>query len=79
MDELERAVEIERTVGSSISVADDRPIGMLAHMLWRVGEHDRSRALLLEALSEAVERGEERDRTGTLAMLSVVEQDAGTS
>jgi DNA-binding CsgD family transcriptional regulator len=77
LDELERAVELERMAGSSISVWDDRPTGMLAHLLWRVGEHDRSRALLLEALSEAVERGEERDRTAVLAMLSVVEIDAG--
>ena len=77
MDELERAVEIERRVGSSTSEAEDRPIAVLAHILWAVGEHDRARALLREALSEAVGRGEERNRTATLAVLSGVEKDAG--
>ena len=46
LDELERAVELERRAGRSTSVWDDRPIGMLTQLLWRVGEHDRSRALL---------------------------------
>ena len=31
----------------------------------------------LEALREAVDRGEERDRTGIVAMLSILELDAG--
>ena len=77
LDELERAVELERTAGRSTSVWDDRPIGMLTQLLWRVGGHDRSRALLLEELSEAVARGDERDRTAIIAMLSLVEMDAG--
>jgi DNA-binding CsgD family transcriptional regulator len=77
LDELERAVEIERRAGRSTSVDEDRPITTLAHVLRRVGEYDRSRELCLELLHEAVERGDERDRTSILALLSDVETDSG--
>jgi DNA-binding CsgD family transcriptional regulator len=77
LDELERVAELERSAGSRTSVWEDRPICVLAHVLWRVGEHDRSRALLLETLGEAVDRGEERNRTAALAMLATLETDAG--
>ena len=77
LDKFERAVELERSAGSSTSVWDDRPICMLAQVLWRVGEHDRSRKLLLEVLDEAREQGDERNRTGTLGALAVLEHDAG--
>ena len=77
LDELERAVEIERRVGTSTEVAEDRPVATLANVLWRLGEHDRSRELQLELLREAVERGNERDRTTALGGLSDVEREAG--
>ena len=77
LDELERAVELERRAGVATPVFDGSPIEMLLQVLWRVGEHDRSRAILLEELSEAVERGEERNRTAVLALLSLVETEAG--
>ena len=77
LDELERAVEIERRAGVSTSVDEDRPLTTLAHVLRRVGEYDRSREICLELLDEAVERGDERNRTSALAMLSDVETDSG--
>ena len=77
LDELERAVEIERRAGRSTSVDEDRPITTLAHVLRRVGEYDRSRELCLDLLHEAVERGDERDRTSILGLLSDVETDSG--
>jgi DNA-binding CsgD family transcriptional regulator len=77
LDELERAVEIERRTGRSTPVDEDRPITTLAHVLRRMGEYDRSRELCLELLHEAVERGDERDRTSILALLSDVETDSG--
>jgi len=77
LDELERAVEIERRAGRSTSVDEDRPITTLAQVLRRLGEYDRSRELCVELLNEAVERGDERDRTTSLALLSDVETDAG--
>ncbi len=77
LDELERAVEIERRAGVSTSVDEDRPLTTLAHVLRRVGEYDRSREICLELLDEAVERGDERNRTSALVMLSDVETDSG--
>ena len=77
LDELERAVEIERRVGASTAVSEDRPVATLANVLWRLGEHDRSRELQFELLREAVERGNERDRAPALGGLSDVEREAG--
>jgi DNA-binding CsgD family transcriptional regulator len=77
LDTLERAVDIERRVGRSTHIAEDRPITVLAHVLRRVGQYERSRELLLEVLHDAVERGDERERTATLGLLSDVETDAG--
>jgi DNA-binding CsgD family transcriptional regulator len=77
LDELERAAELERSLGSSTSVWEDRPICQLAHLLWRVGQHDRSRKLFLELLDEAGKEGDERGRTSTLGGLSDLEKDAG--
>ena len=77
LEALERAVEIERRAGRSTSVDEDRPITTLAHVLRRMGDYDRSRELCLELLQEAVERGDERDRTSILALLSDVETDSG--
>ena len=77
LDKLERAVEIERRVGRSTSVDEDRPITTLAQILRRLGAYDRSRELCVELLNEAVERGDERDRTTSVGLLSDVETDAG--
>lgn len=77
LDELERSVEIERRVGRSTPVAEDRPITVLAHVLRRIGQYERSRELLLEVLHNAIERGDERERTAILGLLADVETDAG--
>ena len=77
LDELERSVEIERRVGRSRASSEERPITLLAHVLRRIGRYERSRELLLEMLHEAVERGEERERTSILGLLADVETDAG--
>ena len=49
----------------------------LANVLRRVGQYDRSRELCLEVLHDAVERGDERERTSMLGLLADVETDAG--
>ena len=46
-------------------------------MLRRIGQYDRSRELCLEVLDDAVERGDERERTTMLGLLADVETDAG--
>ena len=49
----------------------------LANVLRRIGQYDRSRELCLEVLHDAVERGDERERTSMLGLLADVETDAG--
>lgn len=78
VEELERAVEIERKAGRSTSVGEDRPIGTLIAYLWRVGAYDRSRELLLEVQREVDERGDEKDRTWIVNTLSDIECRAGS-
>jgi DNA-binding CsgD family transcriptional regulator len=58
-------------------VADERPITLLANVLRRIGRYDRARQLLLEVLVDAVERGDERERTMAIGLLADVETDAG--
>ena len=77
LDALERSVEVERRVGRSSPVSEDRPITTLANVLRRVGQYDRSRELCLEVLDDAVERGDEREQTAILGLLADVETDAG--
>ena len=77
LDELERSVEVERRVGRSSITSDGGPRGMLANVLRRIGQYDRSRELCLEVLHDAVERGDERERTTMLGLLADVETDAG--
>ena len=77
LDELERSVEVERRVGRSSITSDGGPRGMLANVLRRIGQYDRSRELCLEVLHDAVERGDERERTSMLGLLADVETDAG--
>ena len=76
LDELERAVDVERRLGRSKRM-DDRPIGMLANILRRVGQYERSRELGVEMLDDAVERGDERERASIHGLLADVETDAG--
>ena len=77
LDALERSVEVERRLGRRSPVSEDRPITMLANILRRVGQYDRSRELALEVLGDAVERGDERERTTMLGLLADIETDAG--
>ena len=74
---LERAEELERKLGRTTTVCDERPIGMLANVLRRVGQYDRARELALEVLNDAVQRGDERERASILGLLADVETDAG--
>ena len=77
LDALERSVEVERRAGRSSPVGEERPITTLANVLRRVGQYERSRELCLEVLDDAVERGDERERTTMLGLLADVETDAG--
>ncbi len=77
LDALERSMEVERRVGRWSPVSEDRPITMLANVLRRIGRYDRSRELCVEVLHDAVERGDERERTTMLGLLADIETDAG--
>ena len=77
LDALERSVEVERRVGRWSPRSEDRPITMLANVLRRVGQYERSRELGLEVLHDAVARGDERERSTMLGLLTDVETDAG--
>ena len=74
LDTLERAAELGRSAGTW---EVEGPIVDWANILWRIGQYERSRELVLELLREAVERGHERARASLLGLLSAVETDAG--
>lgn len=75
LDELERAVEIERRLGLEESL--DRPSVMLADYLKRIGRYETSRKLHLEDLAAARNDGDERETASTLTGLADIEARAG--
>lgn len=77
LEAFERAIEIERRLGSTTTVPEDRPLTTLADVLRRVGRYDRSRELLLELADEALAAGDERSRATAVGTLASVEDDAG--